>query len=51
MKFYFAGTPANHREETLIERKIKGRLVSFWWKDDVKWVLKKHGKDKSDAKR
>jgi len=43
MKIYLAGTPANHRELTLINAGVHHRLVTYAVISDVKHVLKKWG--------
>lgn len=44
MKIYFAGTPSNSREQTLIGRKVPRRLLTFAERDRALYVLRKWGR-------
>lgn len=46
MKIFFAGTPSNSREQTLIGRRAKRRLLTFAEKDRALYVLRKWGRGK-----
>ncbi len=41
MRIYFAGTPSNSREPTLIDAKVNGRLLTFAEKTRAIYVLRK----------
>ncbi len=50
MKIFFAGTPSNSREQTLIGRKVSRRLLTFAERDRAIYVLRKWGRIKEKSK-